>query len=204
VAASGSVGDTIAPSANAAAQGSPPTSVCATTATAQMVTSTSPTASSVIGRALAHRSRGEEKNAAWYSSGGQEQHQDQLGRQLGRRHTGHEPEHQAAQDEQDRVGHPDRASQHAQSAHGHHEHQQQQLRLMHAITSPAPGVDEQHPSDAFDAHPRPRLGRRLQCQQCFGPYTMCPAQAKFRTAMIWCGGRGWGLTRLSLGLVPGI
>jgi hypothetical protein len=70
VAASGSVGDTIAPSANAAAHGSPATSAWATTATAVMVTSTSPTASSVIGRALAHRSRGEEKNAAWYSSGG--------------------------------------------------------------------------------------------------------------------------------------
>ena len=50
VAATGSVGATIAPSANAAAHGSPSTSSCATTATVHIVASTSPTASSEIGR----------------------------------------------------------------------------------------------------------------------------------------------------------
>ena len=48
VAASGSVGATIAPSANAAAHGSPSISACATTATAHAVAITSPTASSEI------------------------------------------------------------------------------------------------------------------------------------------------------------
>jgi hypothetical protein len=70
VAASGSVGDTIAPSVNAAAHDRPPTRVCATAATALMVANTSPTASKVIARVSARRSRGEEKNAAWYSNGG--------------------------------------------------------------------------------------------------------------------------------------
>ena len=70
VAASGSVGDTIAPSANAAAHGSPAIAACATTATSTVVTSTSPTALRVIARMSARRSRSEEKYAALNSSGG--------------------------------------------------------------------------------------------------------------------------------------
>ena len=64
VAAIGSVGETIAPSTNAADQGSSGTIACATTATATMVSSTSPTASSPTGRTFARRSRSEVKNAA--------------------------------------------------------------------------------------------------------------------------------------------
>jgi hypothetical protein len=82
---------------------------------------------------------GEEKNAAWSTSRGQEQHQDQLGRQLGGWHPGHEPGRQAAQHRHDRAGATDRAGQDAQPPHGHHEHHQQQLQLTHAITPPAPG-----------------------------------------------------------------
>jgi hypothetical protein len=55
-AASGSVGDTIAPRTNAASHGRPGTSVCAAQATAHMVTSTSPTVLSVRARTLARRS----------------------------------------------------------------------------------------------------------------------------------------------------
>ena len=61
--ATASVGDTIAPSTNASAQASPITS-WATTATAPMVTSTTPTESSAMGRALRRRSRSEVKKAA--------------------------------------------------------------------------------------------------------------------------------------------
>ena len=64
VAASGSVGDTIAPSANAAGQLMPSTIAWATTATATVVARTSPTADSEIARASARRSRGDEKNPA--------------------------------------------------------------------------------------------------------------------------------------------
>ena len=70
VAASGSVGETMAPSANAAAHGSPSIAACATSATRTVVTSTSPTALRVIGRRSARRSRSDEKYAALNSSGG--------------------------------------------------------------------------------------------------------------------------------------
>ncbi len=62
VAASGSVGDTIAPSVNAAAQGRP-TIWWATTATAAAVAITSPTERRVIERASRRTSRREVKNA---------------------------------------------------------------------------------------------------------------------------------------------
>ena len=62
VAASASVGDTIAPSAKATAHGSP-IHACATIATAAIVVATSPNASSEIGRLFARRSRSEVKNA---------------------------------------------------------------------------------------------------------------------------------------------
>ncbi len=61
VAASASVGETMAPRAKATAHGTPDASVCTTTATMTVVASTSPTARSPIGRALAARSRGEVK-----------------------------------------------------------------------------------------------------------------------------------------------
>ena len=64
VAASGSVGATIAPSANAIAHGSPSITAWATTATTTIVTATSPIDSIEIARRFARRSRSEEKNAA--------------------------------------------------------------------------------------------------------------------------------------------
>ena len=59
VAATGSVGPSTAPSTNATSHGMP-TTWCATKATPTVVTSTSPTESSAIGRALKRRSRIEE------------------------------------------------------------------------------------------------------------------------------------------------
>ena len=64
VAAIGSVGETTAPSTNAAAHGSPGTIACATTATTTIVRRTRPTASSPTGRRFERRSRSEVKNAA--------------------------------------------------------------------------------------------------------------------------------------------
>ena len=63
-AASGSVGETTAPSAKAAAHGRPGTIAWATTATAAIVASTRPTDDSVSPRRLARRSLRFAKNAA--------------------------------------------------------------------------------------------------------------------------------------------
>ncbi len=60
-AATASGGDTIAPRATAAAQLMPGTAACATSATTAVVTSTSPIASSEIGRRFARKSRSEVK-----------------------------------------------------------------------------------------------------------------------------------------------
>ena len=61
--ATGSVGETIAPSTNPTGQGRP-IRRCATAATATMVTTTSPTEFSAIGRRFARKSRREVKKAA--------------------------------------------------------------------------------------------------------------------------------------------
>lgn len=64
VAATGSVGETIAPSTNAAAHEIPGTIAWATTATAPIVASTRPIDSSEIALKLLLSSRSDEKNAA--------------------------------------------------------------------------------------------------------------------------------------------
>jgi hypothetical protein len=69
-AASGSVGDTIAPRTNAAPHGRPGMSACAAQATAHIVASTSPTVLRVSPRRLALRSLKFAKNDAPYRSGG--------------------------------------------------------------------------------------------------------------------------------------
>jgi hypothetical protein len=63
VAASGSVGETTAPSTNAALHEKPSIAQCATAATATVVATTRPTASNPIGRAFVRRSRSDVKNA---------------------------------------------------------------------------------------------------------------------------------------------
>ncbi len=70
VAATGSVGARMAPSVKAAAQLRSSTTACATTPTPSVVKTTSPIASSPIGRLLSLRSRSEEKKAAEYRSAG--------------------------------------------------------------------------------------------------------------------------------------
>ena len=63
VAATGSVGPTIAPSANAAGHESPSISACATHATTSTVAITSPIESNAIGRRFVRNSRRFAKNA---------------------------------------------------------------------------------------------------------------------------------------------
>lgn len=60
LAAKGSVGETIAPSAKAAAHGNPSTAVCAITATTAVVAATRPTAFSEMARTFSRRSRSDE------------------------------------------------------------------------------------------------------------------------------------------------
>ena len=64
VAATGSVGETIAPSTNAASHDRPGTTAWTHAATATQVASTRPIESAEIGPALRRRSRSEAKNAA--------------------------------------------------------------------------------------------------------------------------------------------
>ena len=70
VAAIASGGETIAPSAKAAAQGSPGRIVCAIHAIAKVVTSTRPIAAMSMGRRFRRKSRHEVNNAAGYRSAG--------------------------------------------------------------------------------------------------------------------------------------
>ena len=70
VAATASGGDTMAPRASATGQLMPGIRTRATAATAIVVASTRPTASSVIGRRLARKSRSDVKYAAAHRMGG--------------------------------------------------------------------------------------------------------------------------------------
>ena len=106
VAASGSVGETTAPRAKAAAHGIPSTSSCATRATAHIVNSTSPTALMVIPPQVApHRLQiGEERRRVQERR--EEEQQDDVGVELDLGHARDEPENQAAHDQHDRVRDP--------------------------------------------------------------------------------------------------
>ncbi len=89
--ASGSVGDTIAPSANAPAQERPPITACATTATATIVASTRPTAVSPTVRTLRRMYPRSVKNAAPYTSGGRNTTSTTLGLSLKAGNPGTKP-----------------------------------------------------------------------------------------------------------------
>ncbi len=81
MAATASVEQTTAPSTKATAHERPIT-VCATTATPQVVNTTSPTASEVIGRRLARKSRHDVVTASQYSSGGRNSKKTRSGSSL--------------------------------------------------------------------------------------------------------------------------
>src|SRR3712207_945078 len=110
-AATGSVGARIAPRTKAAAHGSPITA-CATTAIAQVVARTRPTASSTIGLRWARRSRGEEEKAAEFNSGGEEDEKDDFRRNLDLGQPRHEADGEAPEHQEDRVGDVQRPGEH--------------------------------------------------------------------------------------------
>ncbi len=90
VAATGSVGPTTAPSTNAAAQDMPATS-WATTATATIVATTSPTARSVISPATRRSAWVEARYASEYSSGGRKRKKTTSGSSCGAARPGTNP-----------------------------------------------------------------------------------------------------------------
>ena len=106
--ASGSVGETIAPSVNAAAHVIPGTSACATSATSTIVTSTSPTELSVTTlQAPADVAEvGEERRAVEQRRQEQDEHHIRI--EPHARDARNEPEHRPADHEHDRVGHDSR------------------------------------------------------------------------------------------------
>ena len=109
VAARASVGATIAPSVNAAAQPSPGTSACATTATTTIVKTTRPSDSRMIGATGSRAARGSASRRRGEQQRRQEDEQHEVRLEGDVRHPGDEPERQAAQHEQRRVGHADPA-----------------------------------------------------------------------------------------------
>ena len=131
VAETGSVGPSTAPSTNAADHGIP-SSAFATAATAAIVTTTSPTASSPIGFQLARSSETLTVIAAAYSSGGRKTKKITSGSTSGDGRPGHEPDHEPAEHQRDRIRHA-----RAQAERGQHDHGEQQedeeLDLGHAI-----------------------------------------------------------------------
>ena len=130
MAETGSVGPSTAPSTNAAAHGIP-SSAFATAATAAIVTSTSPTASSPIGCQLARSSETLTVIAAAYSSGGRKTKKITSGSTRGDGRPGTSPITSPPSTERDRIRHA-----RAQAEPGQHDDGEQQedeeLDLGHA------------------------------------------------------------------------
>ena len=143
VAASGSVGETIAPSANAAAHGRPAIAACATTATATVVRSTSAIALSVIGRRFAAQvaQRGEVRRVEQQRRQEDEEHELRVELDVG--HAGREADEAAADHEQDRVGHAEDARQRGQRGDRDQQEEDDELGVLHArehATASPPGA----------------------------------------------------------------
>src|SRR5215216_1255635 len=117
-AATGSVGARMAPRTKAAAHGRP-IRACAITATAPIVASTSPTASSTIGLSWARRSSGEEHLRGDLDVG----------------QAWHEAHHEAPKDQQDRVGHLQKAGELGEQCRGS-EQEDERLDLVHLSAHP--------------------------------------------------------------------
>ena len=130
VAATGSVGETIAPSAKAIGQESPITS-WPITATTPIVASTRPIASSEIGRRLLRSARRSEKKAAEYSSGGRKTSRTRSGSSSISGIPGSDTEHQAAEHERDRVGDREPAREHVQSGDRDEQDGEEDLEVLH-------------------------------------------------------------------------
>ena len=131
VAAIGSVGARIPPSANAAAQGRSSANR-ATTATSTAVSSTSPIDSSEIARRSARSARRSAKNAATYSSGGRKITSTRSGSSSGSGRPGTRAQRQAADHEQDRIGNADLPREHAERRKCDQQDEEQLLGVVHS------------------------------------------------------------------------
>ena len=127
-AATGSVGETSAPRTNAAAHGSP-TTQCATAATVTVVSSTSPIARDDIGHRFALRSRGEEKKADEYRSGGRKISSMRFGGNWMVGTAGMRLRASPPKDQENRVGHPEVVGEQHESCHGHEQPEDPELQM---------------------------------------------------------------------------
>ena len=134
-AASGSVGATIAPSANAAAHGRSSIRACATTATVTAVAITSPIASSEIVRRSNLRSRRLAKKADEYSSGGRKTTSTRSGSSSDVGDHGQEAHDEPADHEHDRVGDIDRPRHPGQPGDGDQQADEDDLDAVHYVAS---------------------------------------------------------------------
>ncbi len=130
VAATGSVGETIAPSANATAQGRPISS-WPTTATAQVVSSTSPieVSDSAAGVGAQRPQVGEERRHVEQRR--QEDHQHQVGVELDVGDAGQVAERDRPEHEHDRVRDAEQPRDHAQRRDRDAQAEDQELGLVH-------------------------------------------------------------------------
>ena len=129
VAASASVGDTIAPSVNATAHGRP-IPACATTATAVIVAATRPRASNMIEERAGIQERRKHR------------HQHDLRRERDLRQPRDEPHRDPAQHEQDRQGQPERRRERKQRPHRYQKPEELEILMsaeMHASDSSCRG-----------------------------------------------------------------
>ena len=131
VAASGSVGETMAPSANAAAHGRPAIAACATTATATVVRSTSAIALSVIGAQVRAQVAQRREVRRVEQQRRQEDEEDELRLELDVGHAGREADEAAADHEQDRVRHVEDARQRRQRRDRDQQEEDDELGVLH-------------------------------------------------------------------------
>ena len=129
----GSVGPSTAPSTNAAAHGMPSTAL-ATAATAAIVTSTSPTASSVIGAQFASQLVRGDRDRGRVQQRRQEDEEDDVRVELGRRQARDEPDDQPAEHQRDRVRHAGAQAEAGQHRDGEQQ-EDEQLDLGHGTIS---------------------------------------------------------------------
>ena len=130
LAASGSVGETIAPRANAAGQVMPVDHRVGDHGHRDRGGQDQPDRGHRDRPGVGPQVAGRGEEAGPVQQRRQEHHQDQLGRQLDAGMPGSEPEHQPAEDEQDRIGHANQPGQDAQPGHGDHQRQQQRFDLV--------------------------------------------------------------------------
>ena len=158
VAAIGSVGETIAPSTKAAAQGSSGTIACATTATATIVSEDEPDREhpdrSHVRAQVAER--GEERRPVEERRQHADEHE--VGRQLELGHPRDEAEREPAEHEQDRVRDPHPRHEHEQRGAGDEQHEQggDVLLVQLGQDSPLSRSSRRADSDFSSSRPIPR------------------------------------------------